>query len=308
MFNPTGSASIIDNAGTITGGGSATILALACTIRNSGSIINTGDGYSILFQDAEPTDDRVINSGFLGGSVRLGGGNDLYDGRGGGMVDGIVFGDTGDDRFRPGAAEEIFDGGDGSDLLDFRGGVSAVEIALNGAWEQSGWAENDTYIGFEHVTGTRLADRIGGDSAANQLAGMAGADTMQGLAGADLLTGGNGIDNLAGGAGNDSFRFNLLTDCGDLISDFSSAAAGNNDSVQISAAGFGGGLVAGALAASQFRARADNLAQDGNDRFIFRTSDRTLWFDADGNGAGAAVMVADLQAGASMTAADIVIL
>ena len=51
MFNPTGGRSIIDNAGTIVGGGSATILALACTIRNSGSIINTGDGYSLLFQE-----------------------------------------------------------------------------------------------------------------------------------------------------------------------------------------------------------------------------------------------------------------
>ena len=61
-------------------------------------------------------------------------------------------------------------------------------------------------------------------------------------------------------------------------------------------------------AAGQFRARADNHAQDADDRFIFRTTDRTLWFDADGSGAGAAIMVADLQAGAVVTAADILLI
>ncbi|QLQ19085.1 MAG: hypothetical protein HZT43_10980 [Exiguobacterium profundum] len=54
-------------------------------------------------------------------------------------------------------------------------------------------------------------------------------------------------------------------------------------------------------------ARADNFAQDANDRFIFRTTDRTLWFDADGTGSGASFLVASLQNVATMTAADIVI-
>jgi hypothetical protein len=83
---------------------------------------------------------------------------------------------------------------------------------------------------------------------------------------------------------------------------------GNNDRFQFSASGFGGGLVAGALAANQFQSRADNLAQDADDRFIFRTTDNTLWFDADGNGAGAAVMIADLHVLATVTAADIFII
>jgi len=74
------------------------------------------------------------------------------------------------------------------------------------------------------------------------------------------------------------------------------------------AAGFGGGLSAGgALSASQFQSRADNLAQDADDRFIFRTTDRTLWFDVDGTGAQGAVMVADLQAGAIVTPADLLL-
>ncbi|MGB4828457.1 MAG: hypothetical protein WBP18_14525 [Paracoccaceae bacterium] len=49
-------------------------------------------------------------------------------------------------------------------------------------------------------------------------------------------------------------------------------------------------------------------ATAADDRFIFRTTDRTLWFEADGSGAGAAIMVADLQAGAVVTAAEILLI
>jgi hypothetical protein len=60
--------------------------------------------------------------------------------------------------------------------------------------------------------------------------------------------------------------------------------AGNNDRFRIDASEFGGGLAAGGtLAASQFRTRADNVAQDANDRFVLRTTDATLWFDSNGN-------------------------
>ena len=90
-----------------------------------------------------------------------------------------------------------------------------------------------------------------------------------------------------------------------VIADFSNLS-GKNNLIRISAAGFGGGLVAGGpLAASQFRVRADNLAQDGDDRFVFRTTDQTLWFDSNGNGAGGLTLVADLQTGATMSAGDI---
>ena len=97
-----------------------------------------------------------------------------------------------------------------------------------------------------------------------------------------------------------------MAEWGDIISDFG-AAAGNDDSFGLQATGFGGGLVAGALAASQFISRADNLAQDADDRFIFRTTDQTLWFDIDGFGGGGPSLIADLQAGVVLTAADILL-
>lgn len=297
----------IVNSGTIVGGYgiASTLWRTSATVIVNTGVIEGNLGAAIELRDAIEVGDSILNAGRIVGDVFMGGGADLYDGRGG-QLNGTVHGDSGNDLFRPGASEEAFDGGMGTDTLDFRSGGGAVELALDGSWDSTGWAEGDTYTGFERVIGTTQADRIGGNSAANVLNGGAGADQLFGRAGNDTLIGGGGIDILSGGSGNDSFQFNRLAECGDSLTDFSSAVAGDNDRFLIST-DFGGGLAAGALAAGLFVSRADNLAQDANDRFIFRTADRTLWFDADGTGTGAGVLVATLQAGATMTAADIVI-
>ena len=169
-------------------------------------------------------------------------------------------------------------------------------------------ALGDTYFEMENVFGSDIGnDVIRGNGFGNALFGWGGNDSLDGASGNDVLRGGTGIDTLTGGIGNDTFRFSALNECGDLITDFGNVIT-SDDRFQITAAAFGGGLVAGALAANQFQTRTDNIAQDADDRFIFNTTDRTLWFDADGNGAGAAVMVADLQAGAVVTAADILLI
>lgn len=66
--------------------------------------------------------------------------------------------------------------------------------------------------------------------------------------------------------------------------------------------------MAGALNASLLVVRADNLAQTAAQRFIFNTTDKTLWFDGDGNGAQGPVLLADLQQSATLTAGDISLL
>ncbi|PYF09196.1 hypothetical protein C8J30_11069 [Rhodobacter viridis] len=61
----------------------------------------------------------------------------------------------------------------------------------------------------------------------------------------------------------------------------------------------------GERVATAFVSRTDNRAQDADDRFIFRTTDGMLWFDADGKGGSAAVQIADLQDGAALKVVDI---
>jgi Ca2+-binding RTX toxin-like protein len=150
-----------------------------------------------------------------------------------------------------------------------------------------------------------------GDINNNLLNGFGGNDKIQALAGQDTLIGGAGQDTLnGGGIGPDFFRYAKASDGRDKVQDFSSDdGLGDNDAFEISAAGFKGGLSAGVLSAAQFKSGGNNQAGDANDRFIFREGDTTLWYDRDGTKNGfAPVLIADLQAGATMTNLDIIII
>lgn len=291
-------ASTLINRGEITGGLGAFNGSL-----NADLVVNRGLlAASVVMNSGDDTLDN--RRGLIEGTVDLGAGNDLLDNRDG-QIEGRITGGLGNDRLIASArVADIFDGGAGTDILDYRFGP-AVIVALDGSFDNAGGALGDEITGVETIYGARHgADHLRGGAGANQLRGEGGADTLDGAAGADVLIGGRGADSLIGGLGNDSFVYQSLDQIGDVIADFS-AVAGNDDRFQFTASGFGGGLVAGVLAAAQFQSRADNLAQDGNDRFIFNTLDQTLWFDVDGTGSKAPVMIADLQAGAIVTAADI---
>jgi Ca2+-binding RTX toxin-like protein len=270
-------------------------------LRNSGTI----SGGTGSFKSTASATDTIINRGTMVGGIWLGLGDDLYDGRGG-SVSGLVRGEDGNDTFRPGIGAESYDGGNGIDVLNFSN-LASIRISLSASFAGTRTAAGDTYVNIETVTGSLLGnDRLGGDGKANLLVGQGGNDQITAEDGNDTLIGGAGVDRLTGGRHNDRFQFDALSDSGDVITDFK-AQVGDLDKIAISAAGFGGGLVAGAVAAGQFITRADNLAQDADDRFIFNTTGRTLWFDIDGAGGQGPVMVADLQAGASLVIGDLLI-
>jgi Ca2+-binding RTX toxin-like protein len=301
----------LTNFGTITGELDAILRIEGSTerlvIANHGAIICGAYGPDNYALDSNFSNAQEVlrNRGVVVGDVDFGLGDDIYDGRGG-MIEGTVFGRAGKDVFFAGETIESFDGGAGIDTLNLRSSAGG-RVDLSGAGSGTGVARGDSYVDVEIVLGSNSgADVVIGSSADNTLSGFGGADALDGRAGRDVLEGGGEADTLTGGAGNDRFQFRELTDAGDVITDFSGVVA-NNDQFRISAAGFGGGLVAGALAASQFQARADTLAQDADDRFIFRTTDATLWFDVNGSAAGGLTLVADLQAGAVVTAGDIIL-
>ena len=108
--------------------------------------------------------------------------------------------------------------------------------------------------------------------------------------GNDIINGGAGADKLTGGAGNDSFVFDNLAQGGiDSIADFLtlSDVLVFEDSVFTS--------LAGGIAAENLVVGAGAVAQDGNDFLIFNTKGGKLYYDADGNGAGAAIQIAALK-------------
>jgi Ca2+-binding RTX toxin-like protein len=162
----------------------------------------------------------------------------------------------------------------------------------------------DVHLG----AGNDVFDNVGGQVKRGVVFGFDGADDLRGGDRNDIFEGGAGKDTLEGGAGNDVFRYALSSDGRDVIRDWG-AVSGNNDHFEIDASGFGGDLVAGApLTGGRFRLRAtSNEAVDDSDRFIFRDRDDTLWFDVDGKGGDEPVLIADLQAGSVITAADILL-
>jgi Ca2+-binding RTX toxin-like protein len=294
-----GGRSFVYNTGTIQASNNGIVATNSSPISltNTGEIVSGGDAF-----DSDEGADEVFNLGLMVGNVRFGDGDDLLDNRGG-EIQGTVFGETGKDTFFAGAGAETFDGGAGVDTLDFRGSDGLrVSLADDSG---TGLAQGDVYISIETVFGSRGgADTLIGNASANNLSGFGGNDVLSGGGGRDILEGGIGADILTGGSGLDLFRYRNAAEGGDTIKDFNAAS----DAFRISANGFGGGLVADTtLAASQFQTRADNLAQDADDRFIFRTTDQTLWFDVNGSDAGGLTMIADLQNGAVVTHLDILL-
>lgn len=153
----------------------------------------------------------------------------------------------------------------------------------------SGGAGNDT------LDGTNTSIQLIGN-------GGAGNDVLIGGSANDILTGGAGNDTLTGGAGDDYFTFNSPNQGIDRITDFAIA----DDSIQVLATGFGGGLTAGALGAGQFRIGA--AAADANDRFIYNDVNGNLSFDRDGAGGAAQVQLATLIGAPTLNAGGIVVI
>jgi len=245
--------------------------------------------------------DLVTNAGTMIGDIDLREGNDVYIGTGGTVV-GRILGGSGDDRFVPGASAEQVDGGDGCDTLDFSGLATPLRVYLDTPGLNRGAAVlGDTYAGIDNIYGSSFYDTLSGNGSNNLLSGGGGTDRLFGGAGADTLIGGWGADVLTGGADGDVFQIERQADCGDILADFQSSV----DLIRLEGSAFGYGNHAGGVAASAFVSSAAGVALDSNDRFIFNTTTTALWYDRDGSGARAAILVADLAEGSSLDFWDI---
>lgn len=191
-----------------------------------------------------------------------------------------------------GRGKSVIEGGDGNDVLNAKGGTASYEqagagvtvsLALQGTAQDTGGAGSDTLKGFARLLGSGFADTLTGDAKGN------------------VITGGAGADVLTGGAGRDTFRFASASEGGDTITDFTSG----RDKLSFVASEFGAAK-AGKLKAEAFVAGAGATAQTASQHFVFDTSTATLYYDADGNGAGQSVVVATLQGVTALSYKDIV--
>ena len=162
-----------------------------------------------------------------------------------------------------------------------------------------------------YVKANSANDRITGTSHDDHLSGGGGNDVLYGGAGNDLINGGEGSDILRGGSGVDTFVFsnNPVAGSVDRITDFNAKIG---EKIMLNAYAFEKVDVwpktpvdkhardVGPLAASNFRIGAE--AQDSDDRIIYNKKTGALYYDADGNGEGAAIQFAQLKAGTALSA------
>jgi len=160
------------------------------------------------------------------------------------------------------------------------------------------------------LTGTARKDTLRGTSAAEMIKGLKGDDTLIGNGGDDMLYGGAGRDILAGGAGSDAFVFDAKPSARtnrDKIKDFAS----KDDAIWLDNKVFTKlGKAGSAEAPAQLKKTffAITKAKDKNDYIVYNKKTGVLFYDADGSGQKAAVEIAQLKSGTSVSYKDLFVI
>ncbi len=207
-------------------------------------------------------------------------GVNILDGKGGAD---ILAGRQGNDIYIVDNSGEIVyeNVGEGADSI-----YTSASFALNDQLE----VENLSTLDWNAVTAIDLT----GNSLANWLIGNAGANVIDGKGGNDILEARTGADTLA-------FTTALGGGNVDLILGF----ATGSDRIHLDDAVFTG-LGLGALNANAFV--TGSAAGDADDRIVYNSATGALFFDADGNGAGAAIQFATLQGAPALSASDFAVI
>jgi Ca2+-binding RTX toxin-like protein len=238
------------------------------------AVVDTGGNANITTADG---DDDITTGGGNDKIMAGAGNNDIYAGAGNNKI--VTLG--GDDIIQTETGNDNINAGDGNNIIDDSGGNNKI-ISLGG---------NDD-IG----TGSGN-DNINAGNGDNWILAGAGIDTIVTGSGNDIIISGDGADKITGGSGSDRFVFNNLNGI-DTINDYLSL----EDVLVFDDAIFtalSGGITSDNLVIGS---GSSAVAADANDYLILNTTGGKLYYDADGNGAGAAVQIATLK---SVTSFDL---
>jgi Ca2+-binding RTX toxin-like protein len=243
----------------------------------AGNDVVSGGDHDDLIYGYDGNDDLSGDAGY--DTIEGEAGNDTISG---GSGRDKLYGGLGNDSLNGGAQGDRVEGGVGDDRVSGGGGDDLL----------GGGSENDT------LNGGAGYDEMYGDSDHDVLNGQAGRDSLDGGSGDDTLTGGPGRDALFGGLGDDQFVFRSDADGADVVLDFERG----EDKLVFHAAGF------------------DNLGADfdlvvagmprpdsGDATFLFDTTSHNLYYDADGNGGGDNLLVAELDDVSNLSKNDFLI-
>ncbi len=256
-----------------------------------------GDTYSQIENVTGSTHNDSLRGQGQNNVLNGGGGNDFLAGRNG---DDTLLGGDGNDVLIGGNGGDVLNGGDGIDRAHYSDARSGVRADFLNTAVNTGVAAGDTYISVENLRGASQRDDLRGDNLANVIEGLNGNDILTGRGGDDVLRGGNGNDVLRGGTGgdtligndgNDRFRYTNTNEGGDTIVDFRI----NRDTIEFNDAAFTA-FSGGSVTASNLH--FGTAAADSDDYLIYDNGD--LYYDADGSGGGAQVLIATFSNNAAL--------
>jgi Ca2+-binding RTX toxin-like protein len=247
----------------------------------------------------------------LANTIQGNGGANVLSG-GGGADTLIAF--AGDDTLNGGTGADVMVGGIGNDvyIVDNSGdeiveldgeGLDSAYASVSYALSSSARVERllvDAASGTApiNLTGNLYSTVLQGGTGNNILTGDRSSDTLFGFAGDDTLIGGWGNNTLYGGAGNDVFAMTAPQNANDTIMDFTRG----EDRISLLGTAFNN-LPVGALAASSFT-NFGTAPTTSNPTIVYDAATGALYFDADGNGAGAMIQFATVANVPPLTAAD----
>lgn len=247
----------------------------------------------------------VINGLAGNDTLTSGAGDDTLNG---GTGNDSMFGGAGNDTYVvDSTSDRVYETATSSanDITDL-GGIDTVQSSVT--FTLANFTEYLILTGTSAInaTGNALANNLTGNSANNILDGGAGNDNLIGEAGNDTLRGRAGADTLTGGAGNDNFVFNSAPELlYDIITDFKTSGS---DRLQFSKSVFTGLRSATptnagvALTASDFISGTNiTSASNSGQHLLYDSDSGSLYYDADGTGANAAVQIALLGTAAHPT-------
>ena len=211
-----------------------------------------------------------------------------------------LLGGAGDDTLLGGAGDDLLDGERGADMMLGGAGNDTYRVDhVRDAIGESAGGGIDTVISMlrDFTLPANVENLVLGGTGRQHGSGNDLANTINGNVAANILTGGGGADRFV-------FDDALGPANVDTVTDFASGS----DKLVLDHLVFDG-LAFGTLAAASFRAGPDLQAGVATtDRVFFDTTTGTLSFDADGSGAGAAVVFATIAVGHAVVASDIIVI
>jgi Ca2+-binding RTX toxin-like protein len=210
----------------------------------------------------------------------------------GNSLNNVITGNSNNNTLNGGAGIDTLIGGLGNDTYvvdNVKDKVTELASAGTDTIESSvtftiaANVENLTLTGSSAINGT-------GNALANTITGNLGNNILKGGAGNDTLNGGLGNDTLTGGTGLDIFLFDtaLGTSNVDRLTDFNLT----QDKIRLDDDIFS---ALSSIGAGNFVSGAGATALEADDFLIFNTTNNFLYYDADGNRAGAMVHFATLN-------------